>query len=340
MSTPNIFNASADSINTAYVNSFRAGFEQAFQQFDTRIAQFFTMTRQASEFDFHDRIGIAEEMTEDTTRYGDNPVSEIPFDRRRTGLRDFELGKYIDPKDLIRVLTDPQAPVTVAMRASGHRKMDDIIIERIFDKAYTGKKGEHVVDFVPTPSSGKINVGNLSKGHSNPIKTAGKYNLVAGMTEGISVAKDYVRQGTAADSGLTLDKLRAVRATMLRLEAITQDQTLDCWVTERQIDDLLSIEEVINADYAVRKALAEGQVTTFMGFRFRHSERLQQDADGARRCIVATPSAALVSYAKTLSLDVWRDSSKKNIPYIYFKLCLDATRMWGELTAEVKCVES
>lgn len=337
-----LVNGTAASIETTYRNMFRTGLEQSFQQFDSRLLPFVEIERQASEFDFYDRIGIADEMREDVTRYGDNPVSEIEFDRRRIGLRDYELGKYIDEKDLIRVATDPTNPISTAMIASGYRKMDDIIFDRIYGPAYTGKKGEKVIDWVGSnsgvlPTSNKISVGAYSKGHSNPIKTVGHYTLVAGDFEGIHIGRRYDGGAGSTDRGLTLEKLKAIRYTMMRLDAITQDTTLTCLIPSKGFDDLLKIDEVINSDYAIRKSLAEGSITTFMGFRFVHAERLPYTADGnGYRCLVHLPRAFKLAISKSLNIDMWRDPGKKNIPYIYMKMGCGGTRMWGEVCAELE----
>jgi hypothetical protein len=287
---------------------FRSGFEQSFQQFDSRLLPYIEIERQSSEFDYYDRVGIADEMTEDVTRYGDNPVSEIELDRRRIHLRDYELGKYIDEKDLIRVATDPTNSYVQAMQASAYRKMDDIIYDAFFGSAYTGKAGATTMTWVHTgtaPDDDKISVGTYSSGHSNPITTVDKFNLVAGDTEGIFVGNEYTAAADDnTDRGLTLDKLKAVRQTMLRLDAITQDTMLNCFITAKQFDDLLGIDEIINSDWAVRKALAEGSVTTFMGYRFIHAERLGTGSN-----------AGAGTYRRVI-------------------------RMWGEVAAEIACSES
>lgn len=333
-------NGTAASIETAYRNMFKTGFEQSFQQFDTRLLPYVEIERQASEFDYYERVGIADEMTEDVTRYGDNPVSEIELDRRRIHLRDYELGKYIDEKDLIRVSSDPTNAYTQAMQASAYRKMDDIIFDAYFGTAYTGKKGATEIGWVATGGSDAdlISVGAYSAGHTNPITTTGKYNLIAGNYEGIHVGVQY-KTGAAGstDLALTLDKLKAVRTTMLRLDAITQDTTLNCFITSKQFEDLLGIDEVINSDYSVRKNLAEGNVTTFMGYRFIHSEKVPTDTNGNRRVLVTLPRSLKLAIGKSITADMWRDPSKKNIPYIYFKTSVGASRMWGEVAAEIAC---
>jgi len=329
-------------INTAYVEAFKAGFEQAFQQTESILQPYFEQETQNEEFQYFDRIGVAEAMEEDSTRFGDNPNSDIAHDRRRIGLRDYELGKYIDEKDLKRVLTDPMNAYTQALLASGKRKIDDIIIDKYFGEAYTGRSGGTTVTF--TEGAGDENrtnivVGGLSSGE---ITSAGNYVVAGGNTEGFSIGSNYTTEDTPGESGLTLDKLRAARQTMLRLQSIDQDEVINCFVGAQQLDDLLRIDEVINSDYSVRKNLAEGNVTTFMGFRFIHTERLplSTGSDGnERRVIVATPRSLKLSIGTALKGDMWRVPAKKNIPYIYFKLCAEASRMWGEVSGEIRCAE-
>jgi hypothetical protein len=325
-------------INDAYVQAYKAGFEQAYQQTESKLQPYFEQETQNEEFQYFDRIGTAEAMTEDATRYGDNPNSEIAHDRRRIGLKDYELGKYVDEKDLKRVLTDPMNAYTQALLASGKRKIDDIIIDKFFGEAYVGKSGGTTRTFAEgTTDEGRSNivVGGKSAGD---ITAVGNYVVAGGETEGFSVGADF----GGANSGLTLAKLRAVRTTMLRLHAIDQDDTINCFVSAKQLDDLLGIDEVINSDFAVRKALAEGSVTTFMGFRFIHTERLPLSTGNAgdeRRVIVATPKALKLSTSTALKGDVWRVPAKKNIPYVYFKLAAEASRMWGEVSGEIRCKE-
>ena len=128
--TAGITAASMNSIETAYVAAFREGFEQAFQQTESKLQPYFEQETQNEEYQYFDRIGTADDMAEDTGRFGANPNSDIDHDRRRLGLKDYELGKYIDEKDLKRVVTDPMNSYTQALLASGKRKIDDIIINK------------------------------------------------------------------------------------------------------------------------------------------------------------------------------------------------------------------
>lgn len=329
-------------ITNNYVQAYKAGFEQAFQQTESKLQPYFEQETQNEEFQYFDRIGTAEDMSTDVSRYADNPNSEITHDRRRIGLQDYELGKYVDEKDLKRVLTDPMNAYTQALLSSGKRKIDDIIIGKFFGEAYVGKAGATTRTF--TEGAGDENRTNIVVGGKSAgnITAAGKYVVAGGETEGFSIGSSYVDSGTSSESGLTLAKLRAARTTMLRLEAIDQDEIVNCFVSAKQIDDLLGITEVVNSDYAVKKSLVDGNVTTFLGFRFIQTERLplSTGSDGnERRCIVATPKALKMSVGSALKGDVWRVPAKKNIPYVYFKLCAEASRMWGEVSGEIRCAE-
>lgn len=324
----------SNEIEKAYINSFKAGFAQAFQQTTSKFRPYVEIERQASEFDYYDRIGLADDMATVTSRYGDNPMSEITHDRRRIGLADYDQGKAIDEKDLVRVAMDPTSAYMQALVASANRKFDDLVISTLTATAYTGKAGATTVAFA-TNNADDVTIGAVSDPGNNYTATT-YYNREAA-TEGIDV--DYRFTGTTgASSGLTLKKLKAVRTAMLRLQAIDQDEILNCFVSAKQLEDLLGITEVINSDYAVRKSLAEGNVTTFMGFRFIHSERLPL-ASGIRSCFVFKPRAIKMSISQEISADIWRLPAKKNIPYIYVKMGLGGSRMWGENLARIGCAE-
>ncbi len=330
-----------DSIEEAYVRQFQEGFEQAYQQTESIFDPLVERDTQASEYKSWQRIGEAEEMTEDNTRYGDNPTSEIPHDNRRISLRHFELGKHIDEKDLMKVVSDPQNAYSQALLASGKRKRDDFIIEKYFDVAYTGKEGSVTVPFAALTSDGDysdVKVGSISAGSSNPITGAeSRYTLVNG-AEGMSVGVGFNLDGSTTETGLTSDKLQAIRSTMLKVEAIDQDTKLPCVVTHRQLEDLIQDAVVHNRDTSPFYALAEGKINEWMGFRFIQSERIPLIGD-ERRVMVFTPKAFKLTIGEDLKGDMWRDLSKKKIPYMYFKQSIGGSRMWGEVAGEIRCKE-
>lgn len=324
----------SNQIEKAYINSFKSGFEQAFQQTTSKLRDLVQTVRQASEFDYYDRIGLADDLALVTTRYGENPMQEISHDRRRIGLADWEGGKAIDEKDLVRVAMDPTSDYMQAMVASANRRFDDNVITTFTAPAYTGKAGATTVNFV-TSVADRLSVGAVSDVQNRVVASATVAREAA--TEGIDVNVSYTG-AAGASGGLTLAKLKAVRFTMMKLDAIEQDEVLPCLLSSKQFENLLGITEVINSDYSVRKNLSEGNTTTFMGFKFIHSERLPLAA-GVRSIFVLKPKAVKMSISQDITATMWRLPHRKNIPYIYTKLGMGGSRMWGECIARVGCAE-
>lgn len=312
-----------NNIDVAYVNSFKEGFAHAFQQRGSRIRPYVTEATQRSEFEYHDRIGLADDVNEVLTRYGDTPVNEVDHDRRRIHFRDFDWAKLVDSKDLLRILQDPSSDYTTAAVNSFGRRMDRVIVEGAFGEAYTGKKGEKVVKFVGTSAN------TVSKGNGDT-------------TEGLDVGVNYLTEGTpSADtaSNLTIDKLLAVRFNMLSEEAIEQGTKINAFVTASQLWSLLRDPKIQSAEYNTVRALAVGEINEYAGFRFHHTELLPKRGN-VRQCLFCLPEGIRLAVAEDIVVDVGPRRDKRNIPQIYIKQSFNASRFWGELVARVNCDET
>lgn len=344
----------AASIETHYVNSFKDGLEAVFQKTESILMPYVNPVFQNSEEQYYDRVGAAEDMQKDDTRYGENPHQEITFDRRRSVFSHYEIGRMIEEKDLLKVATDPTNEYTRALVYSARRKQDDLILDSAFGSAWAGKKGETEIKWVAdgaTSATGKVKVGGLNPGLRNPITTGGRYVVESGDYEGILVDNQYT-SGDAEATGLTIPKLQAYKSALIRLEVIRTGDLINLFVGERQIEDLLNTDEIKNSDYNYSKALAEGQVTTYMGYRFIPYMGLPTGEDGSsntyRRCLaLPTTNTKMgsrfginMAQAKSLNSNMWRLPNRKNIPYIYMDMACDAFRMWGELVGEIRCTEA
>ncbi len=260
---------------------------------------------QNSEFDFYDRIGPVDAV-EVTNRHGDTPLISTPHDRRRVGLRDFDWADLIDNKDKLRMLADPTSSyVTNAVMALG-RAQDDVIIQAAFGTAYTGKTGSTSVTFA----------------------TASE------------IAVDYVEAGTAADSNLTIGKLRRARYLLDKAEATTEGQyDLYLVVDPSLVQSLLRTTEVTNSDYNTVKALVAGEIDTFMGFKFIKSNRLTKDSNNVRSCIAYERQGLLLSSGMEIKVDVGPRRDKRNSIQVYVCGSFGSTRMWEEKVLRIKCDE-
>lgn len=291
-------------VDTALVNAYRANIEIQFQQKGSRLRKYCRQESQNAEFEFYDRIN-ATDAVEVFGRHQDTPLISTPHDRRRVGLRDFDWADLVDKKDKLRMLADPTAPYTQnAVYAMG-RAVDDVIIQAAFDTAYTGKTGATAVTF-PAASE---------------------------------VAVNYVEAGAAANSNLTVGKLRRARFLLTSTEAEEDGEMLIAVITAAQIQSLLRTTEVTSADYNTVKALVNGEIDQFMGFKFVRTQRLPVTAN-IRECIFFAQGGMLVAIADEMTVDIGPRRDKRNSMQIYVCGTFGSTRMWEEKVIRVKCDET
>jgi len=292
-------------VDTALVQAYRANIEIKFQQMGSRFRQAVRVESQKAEFEFYDRIGPVDAI-EVTNRHSDTPLVSTPHDRRRVGLRDFDWADLIDNKDKLRMLADPTSSyVTNAVMAMG-RAMDDVIVQAAFGTAYAGKTG----------------------GTSVTLPAASE------------IAVNYVEAGTAANSNLTIGKLRRARYLLDKAEATTEGQ-YDLYIAcdPSQIQSLLRTTEVTNSDYNTVKALVAGEIDTFMGFKFIKSNRLTV-ASSIREAIAWERQGLLLAVGEEIKVDVGPRRDKRNSVQVYVCGSYNSTRMWEEKVMRVKCDET
>jgi len=295
-------------IDTALVQTYRSNIEIQFQQKGSRLRDTVRVESQGSEFDFYDRIGPVDAV-EIQSRHSDTPLLETPHSRRRVGLRDFDWADMIDRPDKLRMLADPTSSYTQnAVMALG-RKIDDIILEAAVGTAYTGKTGATAVNFATD--------------------------------NGVTLAKDAdddANSGSSAgNSGLTTAKLRRARYLLDKAEAVDDGETLYCIVSAKQIQDLLQDSQIQSADYNTIKALVNGEINTWMGFRFVRTERLNYDATAGHDCLIYPKNAITLAMGTDIKVDVGARRDKRNSTQVYVCASFGAVRMWGEKVIKVQC---
>jgi len=291
-------------ITTAFVNQYRANVEHLLQQKGSRLRPFVRVETQNAEFEYYDRIGSVDAV-EVTSRHSDTPLISTPHDRRQVSLRDFDWADMIDRTDRIRLLIDPASPYAQNAAWALGRKMDDIIIDAAFGTAYTGKTGSSSVTF---PSADQI-------------------------------AVDYVETGSAANSGLTIGKLREAKRLLDSNEVDPSDPRFVV-VTSKQINDLLQTTEVTSSDYNSVKALVQGDINTFMGFNFIRTERVGTDSSSYRRVIAYAKSGLLLAVGADVQVDIGPRRDKRNATQVYCSASFGATRMEEGKVIEIKCSEA
>jgi hypothetical protein len=160
-----------------------------------------------------------------------------------------------------------------------------------------------------------------------------------GKTGGTTVALPSAQKLAVASSGLTLAKLLSAKEILDSKEADPDDPRFMA-VTAKQVSNLLNTTEVKSSDYNTVKALAQGELDSFLGFRFIRTERLTTDGSGNRQVIAWTKSGLLLALGSDVKGRVIERPDKSFSVYAYASLSCGATRMEEEKVVEIACQES
>ena len=108
-----------------------------------------------------------------------------------------------------------------------------------------------------------------------------------------------------------------------------------------QISDLLGTTQVTSSDFNTVKALAQGQVDSFMGFKFIVSNRLSFDATNTddRLTYAFTADAIKLAVGKDVMARIDERADKSYSTQVYYCMSIGATRMEEEKVVQIACDE-
>ena len=236
-----------------------------------------------------------------TTRHADSPQSNTPHTRRRVQTDDYDDGDFIDRQDLLRIAGNPQSAYVQNRIFALGRSKDQAIIDAAFATAYEGETGATSVSF-PAAQEVAVNHGGSSE-------------------------------------GLTVGKLREAKRILDAAEAT--DEQRFCAVSAKQLDDLLGFTQVTSSDYNTVKALVQGEIDTFLGFKFIRTELLLLTAaTDVRSCVAWCKSGLLLGKTMEIETRITERADKSFSDYIYARGSWGATRMYEEKVVKIECDES
>lgn len=140
-------------------------------------------------------------------------------------------------------------------------------------------------------------------------------------------------------TGLTIAKLREAKKILLENEVDVDMDPLYIAVTAAQLDDLLGTTEVTSADYNTVKALVQGSVDSFMGFKFIHTELLGVDGSNNRRVIAWAMSGLHLGLWNDVNARIDERNDKSYSTQVYVKGTFGATRTEEGKVVEILCAE-
>lgn len=307
----------ADSIDQVKVLQFGSNVYHTAQQKVSRLRGLVNFDSFIGEGKFYDRLGTTE-VYEKSGRFSETQWTDVEWSRRRLNFRDYRWAYPVDSADKLRLLHSPESEVAISARAAFGRKMDEIIVNAALGTSYAGKEGTIPVVL---PDAQKI-----------------------GATDGTVFSK------------LSLETLRIVRQLFWENEAImSESEEINLVCTGSDIMNLLRDPNITSADYNTVRALVNGTINSFMGFRFTRIEFLPQltaavttfvPATGAitgggatlpigsNRCFAFVKDGIQMAMNEDVMARVDERPDKDYLTQVYMKMAMGGMRM-----EEVKVVE-
>lgn len=145
-------------------------------------------------------------------------------------------------------------------------------------------------------------------------------------------------QIAAGGDGLTLTKIISANKLLRAAENDPEDGFFFA-VSQEQFEDLLGDSTITSADYNSVRALMAGTITSFMGFEWLPSERLDVDGSSARRCPAWARMTMLLGTADEPRGRVSERADKNYEMQVWYYMDIGATRTEETGVVECLCVE-
>jgi len=161
-------------------------------------------------------------------------------------------------------------------------------------------------------------------------------NAFGGKEGTVTIALPAAQKVAAGGVGMTIAKLLSAKQLLDEAEAPKEGRVYVC--PTEDIIDLLGTVEVTSADYNTVRALVQGEIDTFLGFKFIQTELIYQEN--------GSTAAAWFSYAyckgavgfgniEDITVRLTEESTKNFAWQPYVSMDMGATRVEDEMVVEV-----
>lgn len=306
-------------ITEAFVQQYKSNIFHLSQQKGSRLRGAVRSEMQNGKRQFFERLGQTAAVLK-TSRHQDTPQIDSAHSRRAVSLEDYLWADLIDDEDKIRLLIDPASHYSQAAMWAMGRAMDDVLIAAMRGNAYSGEAG---TTSVALPATQKVLA--------------------------------YVDGTPGTPTHLNIDTLRRVKK---KFDAADVDESIKrhIAITSNQLSDLLGETEVTSSDFNSIKALVQGEIDTFMGFKFHRIERLPAvdatyDTDGsvdsgsgslasARRCLAWAEDGVVLAIGKDMEAKIEKRADKNYATQVFARMGIGATRIEESKVVEIVCSEA
>lgn len=285
-------------ITENFVEQYEANFHVLGQQMQSRLEPYVTVKSGiVGKSKAAERAGKTEAY-DINNRHADTQYVNTPHSRRWLDLADKGWADLVDELDEIKMLADPKSIYPRLGMAALNRKKDDIII-------------------AASRGSARTNSGTTALPSAQKIAAGG--------------------------TGLTLAKLLSSKELLDAAELVeeepgptgqgsTPSRVIVCRSSE--LTDLYGTTEIKSIDYNSVKALAEGQIDTFLGFKFIRSERIY--SSGGTAYVMAWVKGCMhLGIGKDIVTSIDTMPAKNLSVQVYARMSIGAARVEDEGVVEI-----
>ena len=160
---------------------------------------------------------------------------------------------------------------------------------------------------------------------------------LAGKAGGTSTALPSTSKIAVGGAGLTKAKLIEASKKLNANEVEKEDRHIV--ISAEQLEDLLNTTEVTSSDFNTVKALVEGTLDTWLGFKFVHSEQLETDASDSRLVLAYQKKGIQLAIQNEAEGRIDPRPDKNYAWQVYLKIVLGAVRLEEERVIQIACSE-
>lgn len=288
-----------------FVDQFKANLLILSQQKPARLRMVCRSEAVTGDTMYVERIGPKDAQPRGA-RHGATPISDAEHSRRKLSIVDYVVpADLIDTPDRLKMLVELEGPYSQNQHFSLNRQIDDVIIAALGGAAYGGH-------------TGGTTINNYDDGECRLIESDG------------TVATAGSDWSDTTETALTIAKLLTCKQLLDDAE-IDEDRQRYFLTNPYNINQMLNLTEVKSSDYNTVKALAMGQIDTFMGFKFLKSTRLAvDDTDtGATKCYAFAQDAIVLAVQEEPTVNIDPRPDLLNSIQVFSTLSIGATRVEG-----------
>ena len=198
---------------------------------------------------------------------------------------------------------------------------------------------EDKVKMLITPQSEYAMAGANAMGRAmdDALIAAATGNAFGGVAGATSIALPTAQKIAGGTTGLTLAKLLSAKE-IIDSSDVDPEEARYVVCSAKQITDLLNTTQVTSSDYNTVRALASGQIDTFLGFKFIRSQRLPI-ATTIRSCLAYTESALGLAVGADITTRISERDDKNYATQVFLSMVIGATRIEDEKVVEIGAKE-